>query len=865
MKTAKSFSGLTCCVGMYFALLCVTPVHGDGCVSWEDRTPPPGTRIGHGLAYDEARGVTVLTGGLGGNGLYPHETWEWNGTAWALLSVGGPDANYFGHPVAYDRGRGVLVAFGGGQYGTDTWEWNGSSWTRAGTTGPSSRMYSAMAYDHQRGVTVLFGGSGVDGNGNYGQLGDTWEWDGMTWTLRSTTGPAPRSEHALAYDRARGVVVLFGGQSGDGLTSSSFGDTWEWNGTSWTQRSTTGPSLRYDHAMAYDSARNVTMLFGGSWWDGSDPYRPTHYADTWEWDGTDWTLRSTSAQVPVRRGNHAMAYDVARGVTVLFGGWWDDYTAQGDTWEWNGVDWIPRTSTGPFARDSHAMAFDSARGMTVLFGGITNDRSYFSDTWEWNGAAWTARDVTGPSARSAHAMAYDAGRGVTVLFGGLSDVLVYDPGGDLPLFHSDTWEWDGTAWSLRDTVGPAPRAFHAMAYDAARGVTVLYGGWAWDGSDYVFYNDTWEWDGVTWTRVADGPAFWIDLAMAYDSGVGAVLLSSGWNLMAWDGAEWTLQNQQGPAPSFTGALAYDSARDVVVKFGATSELIGETWERRGTWWQRSLRGPGGRRNHAMAYDSTRGVTVLFGGSLYGSIGSTWEYGCSTNCAAAAPEAPAAEAHSSCNGCYATKNRYLSFKIPAPPPTGETTALRVTMSAMPGPANCPRMPDFSAFDDAEMWVGYEAYQGYLLYSGVFRLQSTPYFRDWTTAVPGGVIQVADCNIVPCATYTVQAVSNAACDLFDPAAYTAPLVLTTTSVWGDVVGANNLALPNGIVDFVDISASVDRFKNAPGTQSRTWFDIAPNNPMQGVNFDIDFNDISTVVDAFKGLDYPFSGPTAPAVCP
>src|SRR5579862_6826043 len=78
------------------------------------------------------------------------------------------------------------------------------------------------------------------------------------------------------------------------------------------------------------------------------------------------------------------------------------------------VEWTP---LGLSLREGHAMAYDAARGETVLFGGITAG-SFSDDTWEWNGTVWTQRTASGPSPRSRHAMAYDAGHGVTVLFGG---------------------------------------------------------------------------------------------------------------------------------------------------------------------------------------------------------------------------------------------------------------------------------------------------------------------------------------------------------------------------------------------------------------------------------------------------------------
>ena len=78
--------------------------------------------------------------------------------------------------------------------------------------------------------------------------------------------------------------------------------------------------------MAYDEARQRTVLFGGL--VGGD--------ETWEWDGTNWTQLKPTVS-PSSRMHHAMVYDSKRGRTVLFGG-----TAGGDeTWEWDGKNWYP--------------------------------------------------------------------------------------------------------------------------------------------------------------------------------------------------------------------------------------------------------------------------------------------------------------------------------------------------------------------------------------------------------------------------------------------------------------------------------------------------------------------------------------------
>src|SRR5262245_45348724 len=77
------------------------------------------------------------------------------------------------------------------------------------------------------------------------------------------------------------------------------------------------------------------------------------------------------------------------------------------------VDWVSRSSTlKPPARQRQAIAYDLARGRTVLFGGLDVTLSPLGDTWEWDGAQWTALSpASSPSARYGHAMAYDASSG----------------------------------------------------------------------------------------------------------------------------------------------------------------------------------------------------------------------------------------------------------------------------------------------------------------------------------------------------------------------------------------------------------------------------------------------------------------------
>ena len=77
-----------------------------------------------------------------------------------------------------------------------------------------------MAFDPATGQMILFGG--FDGSGFQN---DTWNWDGTTWTqLTPATSPSARFEASMAFDPATGQMILFGGEN-----SGVLGDTWNWD------------------------------------------------------------------------------------------------------------------------------------------------------------------------------------------------------------------------------------------------------------------------------------------------------------------------------------------------------------------------------------------------------------------------------------------------------------------------------------------------------------------------------------------------------------------------------------------------------------------------------------------------------------
>ena len=95
-------------------------------------------------------------------------------------------------------------------------------------------------------------------------LNDTWIWDGTTWTkLNPATSPSGLAYASMAYDAATGQLVLFGGM--DAATNQALGDTWTWDGTTWTKqtRDPTPAPQPLPASMAYDPATAQLVLFGG--------------------------------------------------------------------------------------------------------------------------------------------------------------------------------------------------------------------------------------------------------------------------------------------------------------------------------------------------------------------------------------------------------------------------------------------------------------------------------------------------------------------------------------------------------------------------------------------------------------------------
>lgn len=258
---------------------------------------------------------------------------------------------------------------------------------------------------------------------------------------------------------------------------------------------------------------------------GNYPSFSNYLNETWTFNGTDWhntsaTLMDANGPLP-GRSQQVFAYD---GYNVMLYGGQGGFTGQiyQDTWTWNGSAWTKQNpATSPFGRFWSKASFLAGVG-TVMFGGFggAGNGVYLNETWIWDGYGlnWTKEaPATSPSARIGHTLA--AGPSYVLMFGG-----VVSNG----QFLNDTWKFDGTTWTQLSPINsPSARANACMSYDSVHGKWVLFGG----VNQYNYLPETWTFDGTNWTQVSvangAGPSGKNGAQMCFDTQSNTTILFGG--------------------------------------------------------------------------------------------------------------------------------------------------------------------------------------------------------------------------------------------------------------------------------------------------------------------------------------------------
>jgi hypothetical protein len=238
--------------------------------SWKEVScsvfPSRGERV---AGHDEHRGIAVCLVRTGENEGRASEVWEWDGREWKQREIAG---NLVAG-VYYDPNwKEVFGLFWlGKESQAEVRSWNGKRWlTRASLELPNLEGYRWVAYDTVRRVLVIL--TEAD---NQKHTHATYEYD-FKVLRKLDTAHAPYircARNMIAYP-PQGEVLL-AGCGFDYEEQMTFDYFWTYDGADWSMpRVLTKPTPRRSPLLAYDSARQTVVAFGGQ--------------DTWGWIFDTW-------------------------------------------------------------------------------------------------------------------------------------------------------------------------------------------------------------------------------------------------------------------------------------------------------------------------------------------------------------------------------------------------------------------------------------------------------------------------------------------------------------------------------------------------------------------------------------------------
>jgi hypothetical protein len=472
---------------------------------------------------------------------------------------------------------------------------------------PSPRAYAAAAYDEATHQVVLFGGMGEDSSA----LGDTWTWDGATWTEQHpSVSPAARAFAAMTYDPHSHDVILVGGRQ---LSKPAGPETCSARGSAGaggagpgaqahqalppgaapTPKPTSGPVVvRPTTVSAAPSPialppATVTVAPDLQLPTTTDteapapvscpPSNPAELDDTWRWDGSRWHQASPPTPSGMLGSTPEVATDPSTGQVLLLTPAEQQPSRRQE---------CPVTVTPVLPGGAAAASPPPGCEPPVVTPGVIR-------TWSWNGSGWSALGATPPATGAAlvgaSSLVADPISGHLALFRFSAFVTcamapaqsdkampcplsaggaVLQPSGapsSVPCCPATETIWNGNQWSQPTTLTAVlPILAGAGLVGDPASHTVL----AFD------QQGTWTWSGTKWTAAHPTrvPPLVSGGTLVYDGGAGRVLLFGGLAslgaadegkppyalptqltdvLWSWDGANWTVL--QGTPPSASPA------------------------------------------------------------------------------------------------------------------------------------------------------------------------------------------------------------------------------------------------------------------------------------------------------------------------
>jgi hypothetical protein len=284
--------------------------------------------------------------------------------------------------LAFDSNRGRVVLYGGAdvdkQYDA-MWELTETGWEKlcepclavANPIGTEGMLEPGFAYDPARDVIVMFGG---EGPGSPDFRNDVWELAGGSWRYDGPAAPMPRTAAQLVYDPILGGMRMLGGYNGNAIE-----ETWTFVDGTWAldddapQAAMTAESTE----ATYDADRDRVLVLEDSANTPADAL--------WVHDAPGWRMLCepcTTDSTPRVRASlvHIAGYDQ----TFLIGGENPDIPGLAGTWVLVDDRFEPYTTLGDLPpRADAGVVYDPSRDVVVLYGGWGDSATDIrGETWE---------------------------------------------------------------------------------------------------------------------------------------------------------------------------------------------------------------------------------------------------------------------------------------------------------------------------------------------------------------------------------------------------------------------------------------------------------------------------------------------------
>jgi hypothetical protein len=250
--------------------------------------------------------------------------------------------------------------------------------------------------------------------------------------------------------------------------------------------------------------------------------------ETWSLSLKDnsWSPLIDMGVPPAARYCHCTTYLPDQNEVLVVGGRNDEGPLPPGAWTFNPITraWLAVTGELPKGVIGCHAVWMAHLGRAIVFGGGSQD-GLDRETLAYDPVMRTFTPITVPErppGRMDGAVAYDAAGGRMLLFGGA--VSVYPT----PRHLDDLWAFDGAAWSkLEPGEHPSPRRVSANGFDDERRAWIVFGGTI-ESEDFA---DLWRFDAATntWASLssAGAPAARGFASAGWDPVVDALLVMGG--------------------------------------------------------------------------------------------------------------------------------------------------------------------------------------------------------------------------------------------------------------------------------------------------------------------------------------------------